>query len=122
MTETEMLDRAARAQGWIDFPSDSVEMGSRWHMDAQRAPFGPAMNKSAWRPFTNLHAAFELALALRITIDMRNFTVLCKRWEGSAYVDRVIEYYADHAVESLAVCRAIVRCAAGDASSEAEYE
>lgn len=44
---------AAKANGWIDYPSDSKEHGDTWHLDSSEAPFGPIMRKSNWKPSTD---------------------------------------------------------------------
>ena len=45
------LDYAvARAQGWVNYPSDSVEGGDTWHLDKDRAPFGRTVRASCFQP------------------------------------------------------------------------
>lgn len=36
----EFIDSIARSRGWVDYPNDSVEHGSIWHCDKDKAPFG----------------------------------------------------------------------------------
>jgi len=68
MNTLELLDRAARAQGWTDYPEDSSEQGNYWHTDLARAPFGPTLPKSAWNPDTDDGdcARMEAALGLNV--------------------------------------------------------
>lgn len=42
----------AKARGWIDYPSDSIEQGRYWHTDPARAPFGLRVEKHYFRPST----------------------------------------------------------------------
>ncbi|MFK4131920.1 hypothetical protein ACI2KR_06450 [Pseudomonas luteola] len=60
--DVELLDRAAKAQGWIDFPSDSSERGTYWHFDSSKAPFGPRIYKSSWNPLEHDGDALRLAV------------------------------------------------------------
>ncbi|MEG0870434.1 MAG: phage protein NinX family protein [Hafnia sp.] len=43
----------AKVMGFVDYPEDSVERGSYWHLDTERAPFGRIMRKRDWRPSTD---------------------------------------------------------------------
>ena len=43
----------AKAQGWVDYPEDSIERGSKWHCDPEKAPFGQVMWKSNFQPSTD---------------------------------------------------------------------
>lgn len=61
MTDAELNDLVARKLGWIDYPEDSIEMGSYWHMEAARAPHGRRMLKRDWNPCKNGDQAFRLA-------------------------------------------------------------
>lgn len=38
------------ANGWVTFPTDSVERGTVWHHDATKAPFGPVSDVGDWTP------------------------------------------------------------------------
>lgn len=68
--DSELLDHAARAQGWIDYPQDSIEAGSHWHLDSAKAPFGPRIEKQDWRPLTNDGDAFRLAVAMCMPLEI----------------------------------------------------
>lgn len=49
------LDRAvAMALGWIRYPTDSIEAGTVWHMDPERAPFGRIVNVREFRPSADI--------------------------------------------------------------------
>ena len=43
----------AKAQGWTDYPTDSIEQGSKWHCDPENTPFGRVMWKDHFTPSTN---------------------------------------------------------------------
>jgi len=43
----------AKAQGWTDYPSDSIECGSKWHCDPENTPFGRVMGKDHFKPSTD---------------------------------------------------------------------
>lgn len=50
----ESLDWAVGiAQGWVVYPEDSIEQGSIFHLDAEKAPFGPIMDVRNYHPTTN---------------------------------------------------------------------
>lgn len=89
MTDNELIDLAARAQGWIDYPNDSVEHGSHWHLDAARAPFGPRMSKCSWNPLTDDGDRYRLAMALGISIDFQD----CSAWKRTACGEMIQEFW-----------------------------
>jgi len=107
VTDRELLEAAAKAQGWIDFPTDSGEGRSTWYFDATRAPFGPRIAKRYWDPLTDGAQALQLATNLGMSLSLNR----------SDWVRAVLDYDAV-AVETIgldkhaAVNRAIVRCAA----------
>lgn len=43
----------AKANGWVNYPTDSIERGQVWHMDAKNAPYGPVTSREAFRPSTD---------------------------------------------------------------------
>lgn len=48
------LDYAVgRANGWLDYPTDSIEKGVYWHTDPAKAPYGHRMWKEDYQPSTN---------------------------------------------------------------------
>lgn len=49
-----VLDWAvAKAQGWTDYPNDSIEQGGKWHCDPEKTPFGRVMWKDHFTPSTD---------------------------------------------------------------------
>ena len=40
----------AKALGWIDYPTDSIEKGRYWHTDPNKAPWGERISKLHWSP------------------------------------------------------------------------
>jgi len=49
----ELRDLSARALGWIDYPTDSIEEGTVWHTDKSKAPYDRTINKCDWNPIEN---------------------------------------------------------------------
>lgn len=43
----------AKANGWIEYPTDSIEQGAYWHTDSSKAPFGRRVFKEEWNPSTD---------------------------------------------------------------------
>lgn len=43
-------EEVARCNGWVDYPTDSVEHGRYWHMDPTKAPFGAICRKEHYAP------------------------------------------------------------------------
>lgn len=42
------LDSLGRNRGWVDYPTDSIEQGSVWHCDPEKAPFGRTRDKESF--------------------------------------------------------------------------
>lgn len=61
MDDIKLNELVARKLGWIDYPTDSIEAGNYWHIDAARAPFGQRMRKHDWNPCRNTDQAFRIA-------------------------------------------------------------
>lgn len=108
MNDRELLELAAKAQGWIDYPDDSIEAGDYWHTDPKKAPFDLRIHKSSWNPLTDDGDALRLAVKLCLHIQIDTHVT---------YVDNV--YWADecngypHNDDPYAATRrAIVRAAA----------
>lgn len=59
-----LLALAAKAQGWIDYPDDSIEQGSQWYLDKATAPRCATIRKAEWCPFDDDAQALRLAVAL----------------------------------------------------------
>lgn len=69
MTDKELLELAAKAQGWIDYPDDSIEAGDFWHTEPEKAPFDYRIYKSSWNPLNDDGDAFRLAVKLEMDIE-----------------------------------------------------
>lgn len=67
---TILRDLAARALGWVDRPYDPVENGSKWHCEAQNAPYGPTIYKTQWKPDQNAEQTLALIANLGITVPV----------------------------------------------------
>jgi hypothetical protein len=76
MNDRELLELAANAQGWIDYPNDPIEAGAHWFEEPEKAPFGIQRRKSSWNPLENDADALRLSVKLGIN-------VLCLRSTGS---------------------------------------
>ena len=64
MTDRELLELVAKAQGWFDYPTDSIEQGNYWHTDREKAPFDPCFPKEYWNPFADDGDALRLAVKI----------------------------------------------------------
>ncbi|MGL4755296.1 MAG: hypothetical protein ACRCXB_23295 [Aeromonadaceae bacterium] len=64
----QIVDKAARALGWFDYPSDSIECGDTWHTDRQKAPFDRIVLKSDFDPLNCWDDAMMLATHLMMSI------------------------------------------------------
>lgn len=69
-SDATLLELAARAQGWIDYPEDSIECGGYWHLDEAKAPFGRRIAKDNWNPLAWDGEAFRLAVAMCLPLDI----------------------------------------------------
>jgi hypothetical protein len=55
------LDYAVgKAQGWVNYPTDSVERGSIWHLNPDTAPFGETLRVSYFHPSTDREQGYEI--------------------------------------------------------------
>ena len=51
ITDQELSERIAiEYLGWITYPSDSIEHGSVYHLNPNKAPFGPVLDKWKFNP------------------------------------------------------------------------
>lgn len=50
----------AKAQGWINYPTDSIEAGTLWHTDIEKAPFGRTIRCADYTPSTHWDQTGEL--------------------------------------------------------------
>lgn len=64
MNDRELLELAAKAQGWFDYPTDSIEQGSYWHIDREKAPFDHYFLKEDWNPLEDDGDALRLAVKI----------------------------------------------------------
>lgn len=81
-------DYAGYAAGWIDYPTDSVEQGSVWHLDTDRAPFGRTLDKHLWRPLDNTTQAMDLAIMLDMSIKLTPGMIAVDAiYNGTVYCD-----------------------------------
>jgi hypothetical protein len=61
----------ARSFGWVDFPSDSIEQGNYWHLDAEKAPYGRRLYKDDWKPSSDWGQAGRIIQDKGITLVAR---------------------------------------------------
>lgn len=73
------------ALGWVCYPEDSIECGNTWHMGGDRAPFGPVIRTTDWRPSTDWAQAgtlikkYGVLLSPPSSLVHRNFGSFDKR-------------------------------------------
>lgn len=79
----EYIDSIARNRGYIDYPSDSIEAGSVWHIDTATAPFGSTVTKVGFREHIR-------ALVCNLTKNSELVNVI--KAEG---IEEIIEEYMD---------------------------
>lgn len=77
MTDKELLELAAKAQGWIDYPDDSIEAGDFWHTEPEKAPFDYRIYKSSWNPLNDDGDAFRLAVKLELDVGINSPNAVC---------------------------------------------
>jgi len=75
----DLNDAVGKSLNWVDYPSDSIECGSIWHMDSERAPFGRITDKSSWKPSTNWSQGGGMIEQHKIHIWYSNFS---SSWEA----------------------------------------
>jgi hypothetical protein len=68
-SDEELRDLTGRALGWIDYPTDSIERGEVWHLDAATAPQGRILPKYEWDPLNCSIDALSLAVDLCLHVD-----------------------------------------------------
>lgn len=112
MTDKQLLEYAAKAQGWIDYPNDSIEYGDTWHIEPDKAPLGKIIKKANWNPLTDDGDALRLAVKLKVDVFFHPSKVVAHIAGGRIPSIRYIageEYSSD---PYAATRRAIVRAAA----------
>ena len=109
MDDKTLLELAGRAQGWFDYPTDSVEAGSMWHTDKDKAPFDHSFSKASWNPLTDDGDALRLAVKLRMSITVSELDSM-----ATAYAEGFVQGYSVDFMYDVnsAVRLAIVRAAA----------
>ena len=110
MTDQELTEKAGRALGWVDYPSDSKECGDTWHLEADKAPFGKTLPKDQWNPLEDDGDAFRLACSLKMDIMQYDES---KDGYSSVSVNYMFDEECDEGSRAAATRRAIVRAAAG---------
>jgi hypothetical protein len=60
LSDDQINDYCGRAQGWVDYPNDSVEVGRVWHLEKDKTPFGKVLSKRNWKPLDSDSIAFQL--------------------------------------------------------------
>lgn len=83
MTDKELIEKAGRAQGWVDYPTDSVEQGDTWHLEPSKAPFGKTLPKDQWNPLGDDGDNHRLATALDISVIIAPNTVFAISYNNS---------------------------------------
>lgn len=111
-TTEELLDATARVQGWVDYPSDSVEQGAIWHLDKDKAPHGRWITKAQWDPLKNSNQALALAALLRLEIHWPDEGEVVVSHDSGVYNHQLAEWTEHHGDPISALRRAIVRVAA----------
>lgn len=103
-----------RAQGWVVYPTDSVEHGDTWHMDPDRAPFGRVMKVADWQPSTRWAQCGQLIerYMLRISPHVRRNDVVTS-WAADTCWPCNTTPGQCGATPLIAACRAIVASAMG---------
>ena len=104
------LDYAvAKAQGWVDYPEDSIERGSKWHCDPEKAPFGQVMWKSNFQPSTNW--AQGGPIIEREKISLASPSPIHQHWAAMTWLNQAKE---DGPTPLIAAMRAFVASKLGD--------
>jgi hypothetical protein len=99
----------AKVQGWVNYPEDSIEHGSVWHTDPMRAPFGPRITVSEYRPSTCWSQGGPLIDCYHLSIRPHTTTNgVVTSW--AAYTDWPVDRTAGQCGPTplIAACRAIV--------------
>ena len=63
----------AKCEGWVDYPEDSIERGSKWHCDPEKAPFGKVMWKSNFQPSTDWAQGGVILEREKITVGYERY-------------------------------------------------
>ncbi len=98
---------AAKAQGWINYPDDSREQGTVWHLNPKEAPFGKIMAVKEYTPSTNWEQCGELIE--QFNMDLGGGP---EYWVASVGED----FFGDKTslTPRIAICRAVVASVFGE--------
>lgn len=109
MKVSELTDRqldywVAKSRGWINYPNDSKELGSIWHIEPDKAPFGEIIPVDKHTPSTNWIHCGELIEKYRLYLNPSP--------HGWIAIARGKHYLAD--TPHRAVCMAVIASVYGD--------
>jgi hypothetical protein len=118
-TEREMLEAAARAMGWRTWWVGSDLRGYVCHL----IKTGFMVETAEWRPREDGADSFELAAALRISVEHNHPEQEFHPWvmasiEGPSGVIQIMEDVPDESQRADRMRLAILRCAAAQAPKE----
>ena len=95
MSDKELVDYAGKALGWVDYPDDSLEHGSVWHLDKERAPFGRITEKSSWNPLVSDGDCARLEAALEINFQWKQDRCVMSFGKGWVMAERYCDHNSD---------------------------
>jgi len=113
----------AKALGYVDYPSDSVEAGAYWYLDPSKAPFCARIRKSDWQPTLDWRQAGELLQKFIMRLGVSGNPIYTfdnppsdKRYYATAYAGPLsqlgcTDFGPDYPT---AICRAVVKEKFGD--------
>lgn len=113
----------AKAQGWVNYPDDSIEQGSLWHTDPARLVFGTTHRVATYKPSTSWAQCGPLILEYQPALipeahDGAEGTEYSEKWYANIYYNGGDEYTTEPCLTPLiAACRAIVATVFGDTVS-----
>jgi hypothetical protein len=67
-SDAQLLDLCGYAQDWTDYPRDSIEHGTVWHLDKEKTPFGRILDKCDWNPLEDDADAFNLMVKFGLEV------------------------------------------------------
>lgn len=113
-------DAVAIALGWVRFPTDGVERGSVWYLEADKAPYGLSYSRDFWHPSTNWEQVGQLIEQFKPWLSPPVFDpgaeVPEEGWDAEIYYANGMESVQAIACPTpqIAVCRAIVLLKLGE--------
>ena len=90
------------ANGWITYPTDSIERGSVFHTDSSVAPFGRTIDVAEWKPSTNPAQAWPIIERERLNFLDNGDSIsayysrgrtVCQRWNGPTHLVAAMRCY-----------------------------